>query len=233
MSKDPKYLVKFTNAQNDNGTVWYTIDVDYCLFRYFRPKTIFVGLTKKGSVICANYMSIAKRPNIKINCQYFLPENCSGVQMKLLSRKERNNWRITTILCWRVSVSMNYQIFYISWTPTNPKSTPVPIRDLAVRILILPKRQFRINLEIKINRPKRYLKRSWERHLRRWSKATSTILKFKTKPGESSTKSSRSSNSIWDLLFSTRWSSLRETNKTTLIFGALSSRSSIKTKLKN
>ena len=24
---EPKYLIKFTNAHNDNGTVWYTIDV--------------------------------------------------------------------------------------------------------------------------------------------------------------------------------------------------------------
>jgi hypothetical protein len=29
MIKEPKYLVKFTNAYNDNGTVWYTVKVFY------------------------------------------------------------------------------------------------------------------------------------------------------------------------------------------------------------
>ena len=27
MIKEPKYMVKFTQAYNDNGTVWYTIQV--------------------------------------------------------------------------------------------------------------------------------------------------------------------------------------------------------------
>ena len=27
MIKEPKYLVKFTQTHNDNGTVWYTIEV--------------------------------------------------------------------------------------------------------------------------------------------------------------------------------------------------------------
>jgi hypothetical protein len=27
MIKEPKYLVKFTHAYNDNGTIWYTVSV--------------------------------------------------------------------------------------------------------------------------------------------------------------------------------------------------------------
>lgn len=27
IGREPKYLIKFNNAYNDNGTVWYTINV--------------------------------------------------------------------------------------------------------------------------------------------------------------------------------------------------------------
>jgi hypothetical protein len=48
MIKEPKYLVKFTNAQNDNGTVWYTIDVALTLSRFSTPKKISTGPSRKG-----------------------------------------------------------------------------------------------------------------------------------------------------------------------------------------
>jgi hypothetical protein len=51
MIKEPKYLVKFTNAYNDNGTVWYTIDVRISLGRFSSPKKISTGPSRKGSAI--------------------------------------------------------------------------------------------------------------------------------------------------------------------------------------
>lgn len=50
MIKEPKYLVKFTNAYNDNGTVLYTVQVRPCLCRLLMRKKERLGLLRKDTV---------------------------------------------------------------------------------------------------------------------------------------------------------------------------------------
>ena len=38
MIKEPKYMVKFTSAYNDNGTVWYTVNVRYQSSQVFHSR---------------------------------------------------------------------------------------------------------------------------------------------------------------------------------------------------
>jgi hypothetical protein len=95
---EPKYLIKFTNAHNDNGTVWYTIDVTLKILRFSSRKKTNIGLFKKDSAICVIYISHAKKPNTKMNYLFFHLVNFLGVRMKLLSKKEKNNYKTTTIL---------------------------------------------------------------------------------------------------------------------------------------
>ena len=38
MIKEPKYLVKFTETNNDNGTVWYKVEVWMCVLVGVQPQ---------------------------------------------------------------------------------------------------------------------------------------------------------------------------------------------------
>jgi len=50
MIKEPKYMVKFTSAYNDNGTVWYTVNVINCLSRFSILERTRLGHLKKDIV---------------------------------------------------------------------------------------------------------------------------------------------------------------------------------------
>jgi hypothetical protein len=43
MKKEPNYLIKFTNAYNDNGTVWYTINVILTELRFLMQNKNKIG----------------------------------------------------------------------------------------------------------------------------------------------------------------------------------------------
>jgi hypothetical protein len=68
MKSEPKYIVKFTKAEIDGGTVWYTIDVVVLLIRCTNPMKKSTGPSRNASATCAICTSAAKRANTKTNC---------------------------------------------------------------------------------------------------------------------------------------------------------------------
>lgn len=95
---EPKYLIKFTNAHNDNGTVWYTIDVIKKIFRFSSPNKTNIGLSKKDLATCVIYILRVKKQNIKINCLYSHLVNFLEVRIRHLFKKEKKNFKTTIIL---------------------------------------------------------------------------------------------------------------------------------------
>lgn len=122
MIKEPKYLIKFANAQNDNGTVWYTIDVPDHWSRSTSPKKKITGPSRKGSATWGIYISTAKKPSSKTNCLSSPPGNSSAPPKNPSSRRGKNNWKTTTTPFSKQSPSMNSQNSSSSSILTNPKS---------------------------------------------------------------------------------------------------------------
>ncbi len=98
MNKEPKYLIKFTHVHNDNGTVWYTIDVFCRLFRFSIQRRTNIGPSSKGSAICAICTSVAKRANIKTSCLSFRLVNSLEALIRHSFKKGKKNFKTTTIL---------------------------------------------------------------------------------------------------------------------------------------
>lgn len=105
MIKDPKYLVKFTNAYNDNGTVWYTVQVIPSLLRSSVLKKASLGHSKNAIVACAQSMRIARRESIEMIYRPSLQENYLEIQARSSSREGKKSLKITTVLCLGQSIS--------------------------------------------------------------------------------------------------------------------------------
>lgn len=120
MKQEPKYLIKFTNAHNDNGTVWYTIDVTFKLLRFSSPRRINTGHSKNDSVICVTCTSLAKRVNIRISYRCSLLASFLVALMRLSSKKGKKSWKTTIILYSKVLILMNFRICYNFSITTNP-----------------------------------------------------------------------------------------------------------------
>jgi hypothetical protein len=120
MKHEPKYLIKFTNVQNDNGTVWYTIDVSSNLLRFFIPRRTSTGLSRRGLVICGICTLLVRRVNIGMNCPSSLLANFLEVLMRLSSKSGKKNCKTTIILFSRVLILKNFPNYFNFSILTNP-----------------------------------------------------------------------------------------------------------------
>jgi len=189
MYKEPKYLIKFTNVQNDNGTVWYTIDVDGFSFRFSFPRRMNIGHSNRGSAICAIYILPAKSLNIGMSCLCSHRANCLEALIRRSFKKGKKSFKITTILFSKQLILTNFRNCFSSSIIIN---RPKKWWNLALSHqnynLIA---QWSIRKKTNNCSSKRYFSKLWQKQRQRWSKATNMRLKSKTKQEENLTSNSK------------------------------------------
>ena len=108
MKLEPKYLIKFTNVQNDNGTVWYTIDVRPSSFRFFIPRRTSTGLSRKDLVTCGICTLLVKRASIRISYLSSRLASFLTALMRPSSKNAKRSSRTTIILFSKVLILRNF-----------------------------------------------------------------------------------------------------------------------------
>lgn len=189
MIKEPKYLVKFTNAYNDNGTVWYTVKVRLHPHRSSTPRRAKSGPSRKDTAACAPSTKTATRASGKTNCLISPRANSSETPARNSSRRGRRNLRTTIAPSSGQSTSM-------TCPKCSPSSTPTSQSSQSPRATKGPPNP---NTLLKRRRRRRRTSRgsstrSSSSTKKRWSKATNSITILRMRPGANSTSNSKNSS---------------------------------------
>ena len=186
MIKQPKYLVKFTNAYNDNGTVWYTVKVRLSPYRSSTPSRVKSGHSRKDIAGCGPSTRIVIRASGRMTCLISLQENYLEILVRSSFRNGRRNFRTTIAPSSGLSILMTclkylHSSTIISQSSLNPSQT----KELTSLNTLLKK------LRRKKKISKGYLMKSSSNTKRKWSKATSSTMILRMRPGVNSTSNSK------------------------------------------
>ena len=112
-------MVKFTHAANDNGTIWYTVQVFVFIVRFLMRKRKSLGSSRRDIAKCVPFIKIARRPNGETTYLNSLLGNSSAIQVNSSSKNERNNSKTIIVLFLELFKSSNSPKFSSFSTPTS------------------------------------------------------------------------------------------------------------------